>query len=233
MRLLTPLIAVTALALTASAFAQEEEATPATAPAEEQPATTIEETPAAPAPAPAIETTPMPVEHATAPPMTTPKPQRSAAPASSPAAKSSSPAPAAATTATAAGKKPVGVEATLKDNENRWAAAHGQAGVAVTEALIADDFIGISSKGKFTNRRSLISEMKGDKDTYTMSKNEKLDVHRYGNDVAVVVGKYHEKGMGKDKKPFDRTYFFTDTWMNRKGSWKCIASQSMILGGHK
>ena len=231
MRLLTSLFAVIALSLCASAFAQEEETTTST-PAEEQPATTIEETPAAPAPAPAIETTPMPTERPAPAPAMTPsaKAERSAAPASSPAAKkASSPAPAAMSSPA----KNMGVEATIKDYENRWAAAHGAAGLPSVEPLIADDFAGMSSKGKFTNRRSLISEMKNDKDTYTYGKNEKLDVHRYGTDVVVVVGKYREKGTGKDKQAFDRTFLFTDTWMMRKGAWKCIASQSMVLPAKK
>src|SRR6266480_2680213 len=224
MRLLTSLIAVSAMALTASAWAQEEETT--STPVEEQPATTIEETPA---PAPAIETTPTPPTRL-APPAAmsaTPKPEKSAAAAGSPAAKAASPAP----TPAMAGKK-MSVEATVKDNENRWAAAGMKHDVATVEAMVADDFVGVSSKGKFTNRRALLNEMKGDKDNYTSAKNEKLDVHRFGNDVAVVVGRYREKGTGKDGN-FDRTYYFTDTWMQRKGAWKCVASQSMLLGGKK
>src|SRR2546430_10184632 len=166
MRLLTSLIAVSAMALTASAWAQEEETT--STPVEEQPATTIEEPPA---PAPAIETTPTPAT-GLAPPAAmsaTPKPEKSAAAAGSPAAKAASPAP----TPAMAGKK-MSVEATVKDNENRWAAAGMKHDVATVEAMIADDFIGVSSEGKFTIRLSLLNEMQGDKDTYTSAKDEKL-----------------------------------------------------------
>jgi hypothetical protein len=51
----------------------------------------------------------------------------------------------------------------------------------------------------------------------------------YGSGVAVVVGMANEKGSGKDGKAFDRTYRFTDTWMDRGGNWQCIASQAMEL----
>ena len=120
------------------------------------------------------------------------------------------------------------VEAALKSNENRWATAHGKEGAAIVEGLVADDFIGVSSKGKIQNRRAMLAEMKKDKDTYTFAKNEKLDVHKYGNNVAVVVGKYREKGTDKDGKAFDRAYYFTDTWVERHGAWKCVASESML-----
>jgi ketosteroid isomerase-like protein len=220
MRLLTPLIAVTALALNTSAFAQEEEAT--ATPMEEQPATTIEETPA---PAPAIETTPMATERPAPPAAMSPTPKAEKSAAASPAAKAASSAPTPATT----GKK-MSVQAALKDNENRWAAAAIKHDVASVEPMVADDFIGVNSKGKIQSRRAMLSEMKGDKDTYSSTKNEKLDVHTYGKDVAVVVGTYREKGTGKDGKAFDRKYRFTDTWVQRNGQWKCVAGQSMLLG---
>ncbi len=74
--------------------------------------------------------------------------------------------------------------------------------------MVASDFMGVSSKGKIQSRRAMLSEMKGDKDTYTSDKNEKLEVRKYGNNMAVVIGTYREKGTGKDGKAFDRSYRF-------------------------
>jgi len=59
--------------------------------------------------------------------------------------------------------------------------------------------------------------------------NEKLAVHTYGPNVAVVVGTAHVKGTGRDAKPFDRKFRSTDTWMERSGRWQCVASQVMKL----
>ncbi len=240
MKLLTSLIAITALTLASAAFAQEEETT--STPAEEQPATTIEETPATSAPA--VETsTPAPMETTTpAPAMTsTPKPKAEAPAATATPAKATSTkseskksekAESSSTemAAPAPSGKKMSVEATLKDNENRWASAAAKHDVKLVEGMVAEDYIGINSKGKTQNRRAMLSEMKGDKDVYTMNKNEKLDVRKYGANVAVVVGTYRERGTGKDGKAFDRSYRFTDTWVERNGQWKCVAGQSMLLG---
>jgi ketosteroid isomerase-like protein len=133
--------------------------------------------------------------------------------------------PATAPAAAAKPAKNMSVEATVKDMENRWAAAYMKHDSATVEPMVAADFVGVNPKGKVQSRRALLSDLKSNKDTYTSAKNEKVDVHRYGNDVAVVVGTYREKGSGKDGKTFDRTYRFTDTWMNRGGKWQCIASQ--------
>jgi|SRR6266566_6770024 len=90
---------------------------------------------------------------------------------------------------------------------------------------------GIPSKGKFINKSGLISaEIKSNKDTYTSTKNEKLNVRVFRPNVAVVTGTAREKGTGKDGKAFERTYAYTDTWMERNGQWQCIASQGMLLG---
>lgn len=45
-----------------------------------------------------------------------------------------------------------------------------------------------------------------------------------------VVGIANEKGTGKDGKPFDRTYRFTNTWMDRGENWQRIASQVTLVG---
>ena len=47
------------------------------------------------------------------------------------------------------------VEATIKDNENRWAAAGMKHDVATVETMVADDFVGVSSKGKFKPSRAV------------------------------------------------------------------------------
>jgi ketosteroid isomerase-like protein len=121
------------------------------------------------------------------------------------------------------------VEATLKEMENQWQAAivaHDQAAV---DSLVAPDFAGINPEGKFVNKSAIIAQVKNDKDTYATSKNEKLNVHIYGANVAVVTGSVRSKGTSKIGQAFDRAYRFTDTWMEREGKWQCVASQDSLL----
>ncbi len=208
MKLITSLIGIIALSFAASVFAQgEETATPAS---QERPSTTIQETPA-----------PTPEAKATTSPTKEPDAQKKEGPATTPAPVK--------TTPSARGKS-TSVSAVLKDNENRWSAAIAKHDTATIESMVAADFIGVNSKGKVQNRRAMLAEVKSDKDTYASTKVEKLDdVHMYGAGVAVVVGMANEKGTGKDGKAFDRTYRFTDTWMDRGGNWQCIASQVTLV----
>jgi ketosteroid isomerase-like protein len=212
------------LFLAAMTFAQEESPSPAAestaAATEERASATVEETPAA-----------KPME-STAPAMTAEKkaePAKAASPAA--AAKKESTANAAKPATSSAPAKTAAKNMAPRDAENAWEAAVGKHDYATVEPLVAADFIGVSAKNKFIGRSEMLSQFKGDKDTYRSAKNEKLNIKQYGNNVTVVTGRARETGTGKDGKAFDRTYLFTDTWMMRGGKWQCIASQITKIKG--
>ncbi len=208
MKLIASIASIAALSFVTSALAQDEgTATPAS---EETPSTTIQQTPA-----------PTPETKAASSPTREPEAQKKEQATTTPASVKTAP--------SARGQK-TSVSAMLKDNESRWSAAIAKHDTATIESMVATDFIGVNSKGKVQNRRAMLAEVKSDKDTYTSTKAEQLDVHMYGAGVAVVVGMANEKGTGKDGKAFDRTYRFTDTWMDRGGNWQCIASQVTLVG---
>jgi ketosteroid isomerase-like protein len=217
MSLTTTLIAIIALGLSAMAFAQEQPPTPA----EEQPSTTVQETATT---TPSVETTPAAEMKPTPPAAMSPaaKPEKMA----SPAAKAASPA-----AMPAMGGKKMNVEAALKDNENRWEASFATHDPSVAQSLVANDFVGVYWDGKVLNKSGVISQIKKDKDTYKSTANEKLAVHMFGKNVAVVVGTAREKGTAKDGKAFDRQFRFTDTWVERNGQWQCVASQVIKTKG--
>jgi ketosteroid isomerase-like protein len=224
MKIIITFLATTFLA--AMSFAQEESASPAesTAPAtEEKASATVEE---APASKPAEAASPAAVKKAEA--ATSPK--AAVAAAGKKEATTSTAAKPAAAAAAPSGKK-MSAEASVKDSENRWEASYAAHDVSVAQSLVANDFVGVYWDGKVLSKSGVISEIKKDKDTYKSAKNDKLAVHSYGPNVAVVVGTAHEKGTAKDGKAFDRTFRFTDTWMLRNGQWQCVASQVMKLKG--
>ncbi len=195
----------------ASAIAQEESPSKSS---EEKPSATVQESPAG-----------SPSEHPTATTAESPSTAKKEAVTSTSPKKEASPAPAKAPA------KKMSVEAALKDNENRWEASYAKHDSSVAQTLVAADFVGVYWDGKVMGKSALIGEIKKDKDSYKSAVNEKLAVHTYGPSVAVVIGTAHEKGTGKHGKAFDRTFRFTDTWVERNGQWQCVASQVMKLKG--
>ena len=218
MKFIMSLIALAALSLVTSVYAQEEE-TPSPTPADEEKASaTVEEKPSA-----------TPAEEPAAQKKETTAAAKSAAAAKKETTASAAPQKAASPAAAPASGKKMSTAGAIREMENRWEEGIAKHDVAAIEGMVADDFVGVSSKGKVRNKRALLAEVKADKDTFTMAKNEKLDVRLFGKDVAVVVGTAREKGTGKDGAAFDRSYRFTDTWVNRNGKWQCVASQVALV----
>jgi len=118
-----------------------------------------------------------------------------------------------------------GVEEKLKSMEDSWAAAQLQKdhGASVVDGLLSADFFGIGEKGKLQNKADWLERLRTDTDTYTYSKNDSMDVHMYGPNVATVCGTSTEKGTDKNGKKFSRSFTWVDTWMERNGQWQCIA----------
>jgi ketosteroid isomerase-like protein len=219
MKLITSLISIVALSFATLALAEEQETT---SPAPEQkPSAAVEQTTT---PAPEAATTTTSEQPATQ------KKEKTAGSAPNPKRTGSAKVSPAGVTATAPSRKGT-VEATLKDNENRWEASYAAHDSSVAQSLVASDFNGVYWDGRVMGRSGVISEIKKDKDKYKSAMNEKLTVHSYGPGVAVVIGTSHEKGTTKDGKPFDRAFRFTDTWVQRGGQWQCVASQVMKIKG--
>ena len=208
MKSIIPFVVV--ISFIASAIAQEESPSPS---GQEKASATVQESPAATA------------EHPTATAAESPSAGKKEAAAATSPKKEASPA------AAKAPAKKMSVEAALKDNENRWEGSYAKHDSSVAQTLVANDFLGVYWDGKVLGKSGVLGEIKKDKDTYKSAVNEKLAVHTYGPTVAVVIGTAHEKGTGKDGKAFDRTFRFTDTWVERNGRWQCVASQVMKLKG--
>jgi ketosteroid isomerase-like protein len=219
------ILALTAFVLATAplAWAQEDASTPAPTPEAAAP-----ETSESPATDPSVS-------------VSTEKSAPAAEKSSSPAAKKSSspdaPKKSASPAATKSAPKTSAVmptkkstpEATLRDIEDKWEASFMLHDPSVAKAYLANDYRGVSSKGKVMNKSSLLAEMKSDTDTYTSAKNGNMDVRVFGGQFAVVTGTSTEAGKGKDGKAFKRNFRWTDAWVLRKDTWQCVASQSMLL----
>jgi ketosteroid isomerase-like protein len=119
------------------------------------------------------------------------------------------------------------ISATISKLENKWEASVISHDSSVANSLLADDYVGVSSKGKVLSKAMLLNEIKSDTDVYDSAVNETLDVRVANAALAIATGLAHEKGKSKDGKSFDRSFRFTDTWTKRNGQWRCTASQAV------
>jgi len=211
------IVAITALfaAATPFALAQEESPSPAASPeataSEKQDPSVSVPTEATASPAPKSEASASPTK------------------SSSPAATKTSPSATPSTSAAVMPTKKSTPEATIRDIEDKWEASVMKHDPSVAQAYLADDFRGVSSKGKVMSKSNLLSEIKKDTDVYTSTKNGKVDVRVFGGQFAVATGTSTEAGKSKDGQAFKRSFRWTDVWVLRKEKWQCVASQAMLV----
>lgn len=119
--------------------------------------------------------------------------------------------------------------AELKSIEDRWEAAFLNHDVKVVEEILADNYVLTNHKGKILNRRGALKDFKKDTDKLDKSTNSDVVVHPINRDAAVVTGMSRESGKDKSGKTFERTYRWTDTFVNQNGKWQCVASHVTLV----
>ena len=119
--------------------------------------------------------------------------------------------------------------AQLKDIETRWEAAYQSHDAKVVDEILADNYVLTDEKGKVFNRRGALKEFKKNRETLEKATASDLVVHTINNGAAVVTGMAHEVGKDKSGKAFDRTYRWTDTFVNHNGKWQCVASHVTLV----
>jgi ketosteroid isomerase-like protein len=114
----------------------------------------------------------------------------------------------------------------LKALEKQWEAAFNDP--AVIEKCVADDFVGTSPAGELMSKKDLLRQAKENPGTPPQTTARDLDVHLQGTELAVVTGAADQLNRNRAGELVLHRFRFTDTWVKRDGTWKCVASQSML-----
>jgi ketosteroid isomerase-like protein len=112
--------------------------------------------------------------------------------------------------------------------ENAWNQAEVHHDIGALRSLLADSFVYTESDGSFYNSDEWLAHVKSEADQYDLLGNSKMEVHLYGS-AAVVTGEYREKIKVGGKMAL-HTGRFTDTWIQESSQWKCVASQTTLIG---
>lgn len=119
------------------------------------------------------------------------------------------------------------VAAKLKAMEKEWEASFSDP--AVIEKSLADDFVGTSPVGKINRKKDLLREAKENTSPPPKTITRDLDVNFHGPRIAIVTGAAKQIDRNRAGQVVEHDYRFTDTWAERDGEWRCVASQSMLV----
>lgn len=109
----------------------------------------------------------------------------------------------------------------IRTMESKWVDAYKQRQIATVASLLADDYVITQEDGSVYGKVGFISYNAGSL-RVDLAEASDLKIHMHDN-IAVVTGAYHEKGM-QGGKSYDYHDRLTDVWMKINGKWQLIAS---------
>ncbi|WP_353072819.1 nuclear transport factor 2 family protein [Tunturiibacter gelidoferens] len=93
----------------------------------------------------------------------------------------------------------------------------------VVAGLLADDFQGTSTKGARFTKADELRDEKGAHTAHGCGLDE-AKVRFFGDSLAIVYGSEHAVGKDKSQPNIKVCQVWTDTWLQRSGTWQIIAS---------
>src|SRR5215472_3081202 len=110
---------------------------------------------------------------------------------------------------------------TIRTLEQKWVDAYKARQITTVASLLSDDYVITQEDGSVYGKVGFISYNAGSL-RVDVAEVSDLKIRMHDN-IAVVTGAYHEKGM-LGGKPYDYHDRLTDVWMKTAGKWQLIAS---------
>lgn len=110
--------------------------------------------------------------------------------------------------------------------DTQYQAAVKENDAATMDRLLADDFVLVTGSGKTYAKADLLGEVRSEQVHYEHQEDTDQTVRIWG-DTAVVTAKLWEKGTNQGK-PFDKTVWFSDTYVRTPTGWRYAFGQSSL-----
>jgi len=117
-------------------------------------------------------------------------------------------------------------KATVSRLDTEYQAAVKANDVATMDRILADDFILVVGSGKVYTKADLLKEARRKNVVYEHQSDSEQTVRVWG-DTSVVTAKLWEKGS-EDGKPFDKTLWFSDTYVRTSKGWRYVFGQASL-----
>ena len=109
------------------------------------------------------------------------------------------------------------------DMERKWAAGACTNNGVVSE-LLADDFQGVSTRGKRYSKADELRDEEGPHSAHDCALDD-AKVRFFGENVAIIYGSEHAVGKDKAHPDAKQCQVWIDTWLKRDSKWRVVAAQ--------
>jgi len=122
------------------------------------------------------------------------------------------------------------IEAAIRDLSAQWSEAYLKRDTSILERIWAKEFVYVEPSGHRFTKAEGIAALAASTDRLAASAASSVDVRVYGGGtVAVDIGDYRERGRDKDGVDFERASRFTNVWVLRDGSWRCVSGHASVI----
>ena len=112
--------------------------------------------------------------------------------------------------------------------EKAWNQAFKLRDKKALSEILDDSIVLVNGDGSLAAKADFLSAVESaNKSDDQQAEPESIAVHVFG-DVAIATGVFREKGV-ENGKPYIRRDRFVDTWVNKKGTWVCVAASATPL----
>ena len=119
-------------------------------------------------------------------------------------------------------------QARILNLENAWNRLVQTKDTAGLDMLLAPELVYVGIEGELMNKAEYMASVQSQLEHPARVVSESMRVHVFGA-AAIVDGVYRETGMKKGK-PYTLRARFIDTWIRRRDTWVCIASDGTVMG---
>jgi len=97
---------------------------------------------------------------------------------------------------------------------------------AAMDRILADDFVLVTGRGDVFSKSDLLNDARNKTSNYEHQEDTQQKVRVWGN-TAVVTAKLWLKGT-RSGQPFDRTLWFSDTYVRTPAGWRYVFGQASL-----
>ena len=116
---------------------------------------------------------------------------------------------------------------TICEFERAWGQSFVTGDPTAARTMIADDFVGVSTKGNLYRKTEEIADISNPSHMASDVLNDV--VVRFYGDTAIAQG----SDSWVDRKGENGSFVWTDVWLRRNGKWQVVASEDLIPPDHK
>ena len=112
----------------------------------------------------------------------------------------------------------------IRDSERQWAESVASGDASVVERILANDFIGVDTRGQLYDKAKMISDTRDGPKFFASNHLNQVKIRFYGDTAVAQGSESWERHTGERGR-----FVWTDTWLRRNGRWEIVAAEDLTV----